>query len=109
MTNVAGWRTRVHERAATGYCKRHDDEGGVRMSYRSRTVKPSTALWAIVAAANVVVLAFTAGLWLVVVAAAIGMCAMVVRGGRLFQGSPVGYARPAPVRMPSRSVVPRRR
>ena len=79
------------------------------MSYRSRTVKPSTMLWAIVAVANVVVLAFTAGLWLIVVAAAVGLCAVGVRGGRTFQGSPVGHARPAPVRIASRPVVPRRR
>lgn len=79
------------------------------MSYRSRTVKPSAALWAFVAVANVVVLAFTAGLWLVVVAAAVAMCALGVRGGRRFQGSPAGYARTASFSVPARSAVPRRR
>jgi hypothetical protein len=79
------------------------------VSYRNRAVKPSAALWAFVAVANVVVLAFTAGLWLVVVGAAVAMCALGVRGGRRFQGSAAGAARTAPFSVPARAVVPRRR
>ena len=79
------------------------------MSYRNRTVKPSALLWAFVAVANVVVLAFTAGLWLVVVAAVLGVCALGMRGGRWFQGSPVGYPRTAAIRIPARPAVSRRR
>jgi hypothetical protein len=61
------------------------------MSYRSRSVKPSTVLWTFVAAANIIVLAATAGLWLIVmtVVACCGVWGM--RGGRRFQGSPAGF------------------